>query len=126
MRAAYVDPSCLVAIAFDEPRRAEVTSRLREHDVLLSSNLLEAEFRATLAREAAEVDEALFSWIKWILPDRPLSIEITCVLQTAYIRGPDLWHLAAAIYVTPEPGDLTFLTLDRRQEEVAAALGFKV
>ena len=40
--------------------------------------------------------------------------------------GADLWHLAAAIHVTPEPGDLTFLTLDRRQREVAAALGFEV
>ena len=40
--------------------------------------------------------------------------------------GADRWHLAAAIHVTPEPSDLTFLTLDRRQREVAAALGFEV
>ena len=57
---------------------------------------------------------------------RPLSDEITRVLQTAYMRGADLWHLSAAIYVTSEPGDLTFLTLDCRQGEVAAALGFRV
>lgn len=57
---------------------------------------------------------------------RPLSDEITRVLQTACMRGSDLWHLPAAIYVTSEPGDLTFLTLDRRQGEVAAALGFRV
>ena len=102
-----------------------MASRLGEHDVLLSSNLLEAEFRATVDREEAEVDEALFSWIKWVLPDRPLSDEITRVLRTAYMRGADLWHLSAAIYVTAEPGDLTFLTLNRRQGEVAAALGFR-
>ena len=126
MKAAYVDTSCLVAIAFGEPDGADVASRLREHDVLLSSNLLEAEFRATLVREAAEVDEDLLSWIKWVLPDRPLSDEIIRVLRNAYARGADLWHLATAIYVTPEPGDLTFLTLDRRQEEAAEALGFKV
>ena len=53
-----------------------------------------------------------------------LSVEIARVLQTGYVRGSALGHLAAAIYVTPEPGDLTFLTLDRRQREVAAALGF--
>ena len=126
MKAAYVDTSCLVAIAFGESEATEVASRLREHDVLLSSNLLEAELRATLVREAAEVDEALFSWIKWVLPDRPLSVEVICVLRAGYLRGADLWHLATAMYVTPEPRDLTFLTLDRRQEEVAEELGFKV
>ena len=126
MKAACVDTSCLVAIAFGESEAAQVVSRLREHDVLLSSNLLEAELRATLVREAAEVDEALFSWIKWVLPDRPLSVEIIRVLRAGYLRGADLWHLATAMYVTPEPRDLTFLTLDRRQEEVAEELGFKV
>jgi len=126
LKAAYVDTSCLVAIAFGESEAAEVASRLREHDVLLSSNLLEADLRATLVREAAEVDEALFSWIKWVLPDRPLSVEIIRVLRAGYLRGADLWHLATAMYVTPEPRDLTFLTLDRRQEEVAEELGFKV
>jgi predicted nucleic acid-binding protein len=126
LKAAYVDTSCLVAIAFGESEAAQVVSRLREHDVLLSSNLLEAELRATLVREATEVDEALFSWIKWVLPDRPLSVEIIRVLRAGYLRGADLWHLATAMYVTPEPRDLTFLTLDRRQEEVAEELGFKV
>ena len=126
MKAAYVDTSCLVAIAFDEPQGAEVASRLGEQDILLSSNLLEAEFRAALARESADLDETLFSWITWVLPDRPLSVEITRVLRSAYVRGGDLWHLSTAIYVTTDPGDLTFLTLDRRQAEVAEALGFRV
>ncbi len=125
MKAAYVDTSCLVAIAFDEPERTEVASRLGEHDMLLSSNLLEAEFRAALARESADLDEALFSWITWVLPDRPLSAEITRVLGTAYLRGADLWHLSTAIYVTSDSADLTFLTLDQRQREVAEALGFR-
>jgi len=125
LKAAYVDTSCLVAIAFDEPRGAEVASRLGEQDILLSSNLLEADFRAALARESAQLDEALFSWITWVLPDRPLSVEITRVLQTAYLRGADLWHLSTAIYVTSDPSDLTFLTLDGRQAEVAEGLGFR-
>ena len=126
MKAGYVDTSCLVAIAFDEPERTEVASRLGEHEMLLSSNLLEAEFRAALVRESADFDEALFSWITWVLPDRPLSAEITRVLGTAYVRGADLWHLSTAIYATSEPADLTFLTLDQRQREVAEALGFGV
>jgi len=126
LKAAYVDTSCLVAIAFDEPERTEVASRLGEHEMLLSSNLLEAEFRAVLARESADLDEALFSWITWVLPDRPLSAEITRVLGAAYLRGADLWHLSMAIYVTSDPADLTFLTLDQRQREVAEALGFGI
>ena len=125
MKAAYVDTSCLVAIAFDEPERTEVASRLGEHEMLLSSNLLEAEFRAALARESADLDEALFSWITWVLPDRPLSAEITRVLGAADLRGADLWHLSMAIYVSSDPADLTFLTLDQRQREVAEALGFR-
>lgn len=125
MKAAYVDTSCLVAIAFDEPERTEVASRLAEHDTLLSSNLLEAEFRAALARESVDLDEALFSWITWVLPDRPLSAEITRVLGSAYLRGADLWHLSTAIYVSSNPADLTFLTLDQRQREVAEGLGFR-
>ena len=40
MKAGYVDTSCLVAIAFDEPERTEVASRLGEHEMLLSSNLV--------------------------------------------------------------------------------------
>ena len=125
MKAAYVDTSCLVAIAFDEPERTEVASRLAEHDMLLSSNLLEAEFRAALARESVDLDEALFSWITWVLPDRPLSAEITRVLGSAYLRGADLWHLSMAVYVSSNPAALTFLTLDQRQSEVAEGLGFR-
>jgi hypothetical protein len=53
-------------------------------------------------------------------------VEITRVLRSAYLRGADLWHLSTAIYVTSDPSDLTFLTLDRRQAEVAEALGFRV
>ena len=126
MKAAYVDTSCLVAIAFDEPQSAETASRLGEYDILLASNLLEAEFRAALVRESADLGEDPFSWITWVLPDRPLSVEITRVLRTAYSRGADLWHMSTAIYVTPDPRDLTFLTLDGRQRQVAEALGFEV
>ena len=126
MKAAYVDTSCLVAIAFDEPQSAETASRLGEYDILLASNLLEAEFRAALVRESADLGEDPFSWITWVLPDRPLSVEITRVLRTAYLRGADLWHMSTAIYVTPDPRDLTFLTLDGRQRQVAEALGFEV
>ena len=43
-----------------------------------------------------------------------------------HLRGADLWHIATALYTTPEPGDISFVTLDHRQRTVAKALGFHV
>lgn len=58
-------------------------------------------------------------------PDRPLSSEITAVLEAGYLRGADLWHVAVALYHAEDPREVTFVTLDNRQRAVAAALGFR-
>jgi hypothetical protein len=42
------------------------------------------------------------------------------------MRGADCWHLATALYVAPNPSELTFLTLDLAQRKVAKTLGFQV
>ena len=126
MSAAYVDTSALVAVAFGERGAAALASRLGTFPRLLSSNLLEAEIRAACSRERVAVSERLLANLEWVLPDRPLGQEITAVLAAGYLRGADLWHVAAALYVAPAPGDLTFITRDRRQRTVAAALGFQV
>lgn len=126
MSAAYVDTSALVAVAFGERGAAALASRLGTFPRLLSSNLLEAEIRAACSRERVVVSERLLANLEWVLPDRPLGQEITAVLAAGYLRGADLWHVAAALYVAPAPGDLTFITRDRRQRTVAAALGFQV
>lgn len=126
MSAAYVDTSALVAVAFGERGAAALASRLGTFPRLLSSNLLEAEIRAACSRERVVVSERLLANLEWVLPDRPLGLEITAVLAAGYLRGADLWHVAAALYVAPAPGDLTFITRDRRQRTVAAALGFQV
>src|SRR5690606_9392750 len=47
---AYVDTSCLVALAFGEPGAGAVRTRLESYDRLYSANLLEAELRAAFAR----------------------------------------------------------------------------
>jgi len=122
---AYVDTSCLVAIAFGERGAAPIKRRLREFDELVAANLLEAELRAAFVREGAtDAPEALAA-VSWVLPDRPLSEEIAAVLAGGYVRGADCWHLATALYVAGTPGDLTFLTLDSAQKRAAARLGFK-
>ncbi len=126
MRIAYVDTSCLVAIAFGEPGSRRLAARLKRFGRLFSSNLLEAELRSALIREKVESrGKALLSGISWILPSRPLTPEFDRLAVAGYVKGADMWHLANALFLAPDGKDLAFLTLDMRQEEVAATLGFE-
>lgn len=127
MKLVYVDTSCLVAVAFGEAQAARVSRRLREADRRVSSLLLEAELSSALKREGlADRGAQLLSWVTWVHPDRRLTGEIGRVLEHGYLRGADLWHLACALFVVDKPEMLTFLTLDARQREIAAALGFHI
>lgn len=124
MKAAYVDTSCILAIAFGERGAAKLEKSLNAFDRLLSSNLLEAELRAAFRRENATVDPAtLLDAISWIHPAEPLTKELETILAHGYVRGADLWHLAVALFVDPGR-EISFLTLDERQRNVAARLGF--
>jgi predicted nucleic acid-binding protein len=125
MKAAYVDTSCLVSVAFGDPGGAELARRLEGFDELFAANLLEAELRASFAREGVSLDSTLLTWLTWVLPDRPLSREVSNILSAGYLRGADLWHLACALYLVDTPRDIAFLTLDSRQGEVAEMLGFR-
>ena len=126
MSVAYVDTSVLTAIVFDEPGAAAYAQRLDEFARLISSNLLEAELRAAFARENLRFQESAMTGVEWILPDRPLAPELATVLEAGYLRGADLWHVATALYVSPEAHNLSFVTLDARQNAVAVALGFRI
>jgi uncharacterized protein with PIN domain len=125
MNVAYVDSSCIVAIAFGERGATATARRLREFDQLVASNLLEAELRAAFARQREDLDPSIVATLAWIVPERALSQEIERVLRTGYIRGADCWHLATALYIAENPGEITFLTLDAKQAAVAATLGFR-
>jgi predicted nucleic acid-binding protein len=125
LKLAYVDSSYLVAIAFGEPGYEDVVARLNRCERLFSSNLLEAELRAALAREgAADKDGDLLSGFTWIFPNRPLTAEYRRALAAGTLRGADLWHVACALFLSPDPQELAFLTLDGPQGTVARALGF--
>ena len=126
MPTAYADTSAIVTVAFGQPGAAEIAQRLNNFDRLTSANLLEAEARAAYARENRQFDDSILSKFDWIYPDRPLSHEFAAILGAGYLRGGDLWHIAVALYFYPDPTEITFLTLDNRQGEVAAALGFRV
>lgn len=126
MPVAYVDTSCLVAIAFAERGATAIKRRMREFDELASSNFLEAELRSAFKRERVEFTPSATAGLSWLVPDRPLSDEIERVIKAGYVRGGDCWHLAAALYLSPKPAMLTFLTLDEAQRKVAMELGFSV
>ncbi len=124
MKAAYVDTSCVVAIAFGEKGSARVRQSLLTYDELFSSNLLEAELRSALCREKISADPGeLISSISWIYPDRPLTAEIMTILDAGYVRGADLWHLAVALFVDPHR-EIDFVSLDARQLEISQRIGF--
>ena len=126
MKLAYIDTSCLLAIAVDEPGADKMVARLRRFDRLLSSNLLEAEVRAALAREGVRTDaDRILSWVTWVHPNRPLTEECERIVSLGYLKGADLWHLACALFLDPSAEELAFLTLDRRQQERAEKLGFR-
>ena len=125
MPDAYVDASVIVAVALGEPTAAVALRRLAAFDVLVSSPLLEAELGAALRRSDVVPDASLISRIEWVLPMRALGSEIDRVLDAGYVRGADCFHLASALYLSPQPFKMTFLTLDTRQRAVAKALGFK-
>ena len=124
MKVAYVDTSCLVAIAFGERGAAALARRLEGFDVLAASDLLEAELRSAFLREDVGQEPAMLGAISWVVPDRPLHAEIATVLEAGYVRGADCWHLATALYFAEDPATISFLTLDERQAAVAKTLGF--
>ena len=126
MRLAYVDTSCIIAVAFGEPDAGRVAALLGRFDRLFSSNLLEAEFRAAQVREGATNDISMLGAITWVIPERPLSAEIARVLAVGPLKGADTWHLACALSLDPSARELSFVTLDDRQGDVARKIGFTV
>lgn len=126
MSTAYLDTSCVVAAAFGEPGARPMIARRRTFSQVISSTLLEAELFSALRREQCELTDAFHADVALVAPDRALSDEIARVLGAGYVRGADCWHLATALYVAPDPSELTFLTLNLAQRKVAKALGFHV
>lgn len=120
---AYVDTSVIVAITFGEPGADAILEKVRPFE-LVSAPLLEAEWRSACRRHAVPPDASVLREIVWTHTERPLSAELERVFAVGYLRGADAWHLATALYLAPDPSELTFLTLDDRQRGVAEQLGF--
>ncbi len=124
-RAAFIDTSCLVAIALGESGWAKVAARLAAYESVFAAGLLEAELKSALCREGVPGDAAaVLPALSWITPDRALSFEIDRVLAAGSVKGADAWHLACALYLAPDGHEIAFETLDRRQRAIAVKLGF--
>ena len=124
---AYVDTSAILAIAFGEPDWELTARKLAGFPVLLSSNLLEAEMRSAFEREGLAFDPSAIPAIGWVNPTRPLGPEMAkAIANGGYLKGADLWHIAAALYIDDTiTGKTAFITLDSKQKTVAANLGFE-
>ncbi len=122
---AYIDSSAILAIALGQDGHQDVARRLDEYADLIASNLVEAEIRSTLERERRPFDQSLTANFTWIYPNRPLTDEFELVLSAGYLRGADLWHVAVALFASPDPSQIAFITLDVRQREVAQNIGFQ-
>lgn len=124
MNCIFVDSSVLLAIAFGESTANAMKARLNAADAVFASPLAEAEVSSAARREGKPLHAGLFSALNWVHPDRALGLEVRRVLSVGYVRGADCWHLATALYFVANPSECVFLTLDKRQGDVAAALGF--
>ena len=124
---AYVDASAILAPVFRE-EDWEITARqIAGFQMVVSSNLLEAEIRAACAREGLSFDSSSISGIGWVHPNRSLGPEMARALSAGgYSKAGDLWHIAVALYLDARVvGKLAFITRDERQGKVAANLGFE-
>lgn len=115
----------MVSIAFGEPGSTTLEKKLASFDQFSSSGLLEAELMSAMTRERMPMPPQLLARVRWVMPGRPLQDEISRVLNAGYVRGADCWHLATALFLAPDPSNISFLTLDVRQGDVARSLGFR-
>jgi predicted nucleic acid-binding protein len=126
LKRGFVDSSVLVAIAFEEPGAQDLRSRLAGFGELLASPLLEAELASALAREESDGTAThLLEALRFLHPPRRLTADIEAALDAGALRCADLFHVASALYASPK-AELVFLSLDSKQRDVAARLGFEV
>jgi hypothetical protein len=121
----FVDTSAVLAIEFDEPGGLAIQRTYALAPVRYASALLEAEYLSRCRREQRVARTQQLDGLSLLHPPRSLAPEIARVLDAGYLRGADCWHLATALWLTPDPAELLFLTLDERQREIAQRLGFQ-
>ncbi len=97
MSTAYTDTSVLIAIETCQPDYDLYEEEPGRFERLVSSKLLEAEYRSVCMRERRAPSNLRLNKISWIIPARPLTRELESVMTAGYLRGVDLWHVATGI-----------------------------
>ncbi len=123
---AYVDSSCLVAIALREPAAQGIKTQLARFTHLVAHPLVEAEVLCACHREDALAPESDLDRLTWVSAPEAMRATTRRVLAVGCVRGADALHLATALEIAARPRDLTFLTLDTRQRDIAKKLGFRI
>ncbi len=125
---AYLDSSIIVAIMLGEPTTDRYRAHLQRYDRLVSSVLLEAEVLSAAKRCRLDLQaaQALIDHITLVTPDRPLTAELHELLAFGYCRGADAFHIATAKFLDPTAEELTFVTADTVQAQLASKIGFTI
>lgn len=123
---AYVDTSALVAATFGGAPEGVLAVLMKAH--LFVGTVGEAELASVYRREGRELEQLRELQRSWSLvtPRESLLPQLQRVLDTGYLRGADAWHVACALWLTPDPAALYFVTLDLAQARVARMLGLNV
>jgi predicted nucleic acid-binding protein len=119
---AYVDTSVLVALMFSESGSSRIEKTIHKYSRCLSHHLIEAELRSVGAREGIGESEvtAYIAPLNLLYPTTEICDSVRTVLKEGYLRGADLLHVAAAHALSGAVGvPIAFLTLDRRQTDIA-------
>ena len=132
MTVLYVDTSALVRRYLHDRHRPLVLDAMADADEWAASSLVRTEAQVALHRAAVSPRQQQALWRElrdewdafWVVPIDDRCMARAVELGATYgVRIVDAIHLAAADRL---PGDVRYLTFDRRQIPAADALGFEV
>lgn len=126
-KICYLDTSALLALVFEQGPYQKLKRFFNGCDKTLSSPLIEAELLAAVIREGTPWPVAVryLDFVDLIFPPRSLRRELERVFVPGYLKGADAHHLATALFLAQDFEGLTFCSLDKRQNQIAKALGFQ-
>ena len=125
MSWAYVDSSVVIATLCGEIAPKVATNIWNSADNFVSSFLLEVEVLSVAKREGLDFQQVQRELLNvGLVRTGSLQSECRQILGIGYLRGADLFHLASAIWIQGKYSDLSFLTLDKKQRDLARMLGF--
>jgi uncharacterized protein with PIN domain len=135
----YVETSAVLAWLLEEPSGSAVEAVIREREAVVTSALTLVECDRTLLRfvAAGKASDSQSARLGRVLADATAAWSVQSIdalvvdrarqpFPDDRIRALDALHLAAALVVRSEIGDLDLLSLDGRVRSNAIALGFRV